>query len=387
MVVEEPGGGPVQHDPFLELLRNVSVLRVVLLHLVLRPPLLYLPWIQWVYPGMPEIFFVSGALAAVSTSRRGPMAVMIRRTRRVLLPYSVYAVVALVAMAVTDRRSSAAGATLSARNVLSFVVPLAQPTGSPTRAILWSHLWFVTVFLWLVLLTPVLMQLAARFGLAVAALPLLTVAAAVFGRQKLHWNVPSEVGLIGQFGTYFVLGLLSARGLLNRRSAGRPRKPGSAPESDARFCSRVSVRWLLVAASCFVVGIAVATLIEPISRKHPPELYSSRTAYLFVGLAWLAVALAFHEALANWTLRHPSRLLHACTRRTFTLYLWGLPADSIGVAVAKHLLPNRWVAVPAYVLVSLMALGAAVLVVGWVEDVSAGRRPQLLPINFREPAT
>lgn len=368
---------PDQHDSFLELLRNVSVLRVVLLHLVLRPPLVYLPWIQWIYPGMPEIFFVSGALAAASISRRGPVQVTIRRLRRVLLPYGVYAVVALISMTVTDGRSPDPAARLSWRGVLSFVFPLTEPTGSKTRAILWSHLWFVTVFLWLVLLTPLLLRATRHVGVFVVALPLLAVAGAVFGRQVMHWNVPSEIGLVGQFGTYYAMGLLWAQ-----------RKLGGTPLSTNRTTQltnkRHSRRWLVAALVCGAGGVVVGTIIEPIRNKRPPELYSSRSAYLLVGLAWLALALAFHEPLSNWTRRHRYRWLQACTQRTFTLYLWGLPADSIGVAVAKRLLPNRWLAVPVYVLVSLVALSAALIAVGWVEDVSAGRRPRLLPFVAEE---
>ncbi len=374
---EGPGGATPSHDPFLELLRNVSVLRVVLLHLVLRPPFMYLPWIQWVYPGMPEIFFVSGALAAVSTRRRGAAQVMLRRTRRVLLPYATYACVAVVAMWVTDRRSTAPGATFTARDALSFALPLTQPMGSATRAILWSHLWFVTVFLWLVLLTPLLLRIAARVGATVLVFPLAAVAFSVFGRQKMQWDLPSEIGLIGQFGTYFVLGLLSAKGMLGWLQTGRKR----AAADPRRLRWSASSGWMIVATLCAAAGVVVGTVIEPISAKRPPELYSSRTAYLLIGLAWLALALAFHRPLADWTRRHPIRWLQTCTQRTFTLYLWGLPADSIGVAVAKRFLPNRWVAVPLYVVVSLAALVGAVLVFGWIEDMSAGRRARLLPTD------
>jgi peptidoglycan/LPS O-acetylase OafA/YrhL len=360
-------------DPFLELLRNISVLRVVLLHLVLRPPFVYFPWIQWIYPGMPEIFFVSGALAAASISRRGTASVLARRTKRVLLPYSVYAVVAVVAMVVTDRRTDRADSTFTASDVLSFVFPLVQPTGSATRAILWSHLWFVTVFLWLLLLTPLFMRVAERFGGWVVLPPLALVGFAVLGRQGLRWDIPSELGLIGQFGAYYCLGVASGRGLL-----GWFQRSGSA---SPHLADGVRRRWLFLAALAAVSGTVVGLVIEPISRKRPPELYSSRTAYLLIGFAWLALALALHGPLSRWTAAHRSRWLEACTQRTFTLYLWGLPADAVGVAVAKRFLPNRWIATPLYVLVSLAALAVAVLAVGWIEDYSAGRRLRLVPLD------
>ena len=59
-----------QRDSFLDLLRAVSICRVVLLHTLLRPPVVYLPWVMWIYPGMPEVFFVSGAVTAQMLSRR-----------------------------------------------------------------------------------------------------------------------------------------------------------------------------------------------------------------------------------------------------------------------------------------------------------------------------
>jgi hypothetical protein len=55
--------------------------------------------------------------------------------------------------------------------------------------------------------------------------------------------------------------------------------------------------------------------------------------------------------------------------------------------VAKQLLPNRWIAVPIYLIVSLLSLGVAVLALGWLEDLGARRLLQLLPagLRYREP--
>ncbi len=347
----------------------MSVLRVVFLHLVLRPTLIYWPWIQWIYPGMPEIFFVAGVLAATSLRRRNAATVTTNRLRRVLLPYIVYAPVALIAMVVTDQRSAAAGSTLTGRHVATFVMPLLTPTGSANRTILWSHLWFVTVFLWLLLLTPLLVRFAKKTGVAALLLPLLLFSASVTVQKLSSWHVPTEVLNTSQFGTFYVLGLIAGVGKLGRLT------PGAQTAMKP---------WLAIAGICAAAGIAVALVVEPISKRRPAELYSSKSAYLLIGTAWLALALAFHAPLSAWVKRHPARWLQACTQRTFTLYLWGLPADAVGTAVAKRFLPNRLVAVPLYVGVSLAALAAAVLAVGWIEDVSARRPPRLVP---RAPTT
>jgi hypothetical protein len=362
---------PSTHDSFLELLRNVSVLRVVFLHLVLRPTLIYLPWVQWIYPGMPEIFFVAGVLAVKSLQRRPARQVIADRLRRVLLPYAVFVPVALGAMFVTDYRSKSVGASLSWQGVASFLFPLVTPTGSTNRVVLWSHLWFVTVFLWLILLTPWLMKLVQRIGAFTLLVPLVVFAASITwqklgGEASQQW-ARSEVLNTSQFGTFYVLGLLGGAGKLAWLTPGQFR----------------SVRpWIAVATVLAMLGTLTALVIEPISRHRPAELYTSKSAYLFIGGAWLALALAFHRQLSTWMQHHSTRLkywLQRCTQRTFTLYLWGLPASAIGSSAAKPLLPNRLVAVPVYVGVSLISLAVAVLVVGWVEDVGARRAPRLFP--------
>jgi fucose 4-O-acetylase-like acetyltransferase len=340
------------------------VLRVLFLHMVLRPPLVYLPWIQWIYPGMPEIFFVSGTLTAWSLSRRSATSVVKDRLRRIIIPFCAYAPLAVFAMVVTDRRSAAPGATVTSQDLLGYVFPFVEPTGSDTRVILWSHLWFVTAFMWLMVLAPAISKLIDVVGVVALAAPLAVFSGGLWMQKGLERPIPSEVLNISQFATFFVLGMIAGKGRMGRLGTDNRQSP--------RW-------WAGIAAGCFAAGVMVAMVIEPIRNKRPAELYGSRTGYLLIGMAWLAVALALHGPLSRWTSAHPNRWLTACTHRTFTLYLWGLPADAVGTSVAKRLLPNRWIAVPTYVVVSLMCLAGAVVVFGWLEDVGARRQPRLLP--------
>jgi peptidoglycan-N-acetylglucosamine deacetylase len=152
---EEPTQ-PKPRDRFLDLLRLVSVLRVVALHTASKPPVIYLPWIQWIFPGMPEVFFVSGAVTAAALRKRGAAGVVAKRLRRLLPPYYVYAAAALAVMYITDARSTEPDASLDRGDWLSFLLPVVRPTGSVDRVVLWGHLWFLTSFLWVLTLSPLL---------------------------------------------------------------------------------------------------------------------------------------------------------------------------------------------------------------------------------------
>lgn len=347
-----------ERDRFLDLLRGLSVLRVVALHLFSRPPVVYLPWIQWLYPGMPEIFFVSGSLIGPALDRRPAFTVVRARLRRVLPPYVPYALAVVAVMAVTDHRSVGAGASFTARQALSFAIPWVRPQGSDTRVILWGHLWFVTAFLWLIVLSPLLWWLAKKIGVALLLLPLAGFVTCVYLEKRHGIGLGEEFWATSQFGTYFVLGLV--------RSAGRLPK------------FRPAV-WATFAALSMATGALVALVIEPVSHKAVKELYTSRTAYLFVGTAWLCAAIAAHGPISRWASHHRLRFLQACTQRTFTMYLWGPAADAVSVSVAKRLLPHKAAAITVHIGLSMMALATAVLVFGWIEDLAARRPARLVP--------
>ena len=345
-------------DRFLDLLRGLSVLRVVALHLFTRPPVVYLPWIQWLYPGMPEIFFVSGSLIGPTLMKRRASVVVRGRLRRIVPPYVPYAIAIMVVMAITDRRTPDTSGSFTARQALWFLVPFNRPEGSTTRVILWGHLWFITAFLWLIVAAPLLWWLVRRVGALVLSVPLLGFVLCVYAEKKTQLRVSEEFWVVSQFGTFFVLGMV--------RSAGR--LPNWRP--------RV---WAALSGTFMVIGVAVAFVIEPISRKPVNEMYSSRTAYLFVGAAWLCAALAAHGPLSRWADRHRLAFLQACTQRTFTMYLWGPAADAVSVTVAKRLLPLKAAAISVHITLSFLALGAAVLALGWIEDLAAGRKGRLIP--------
>jgi peptidoglycan-N-acetylglucosamine deacetylase len=349
-------------DRFLDLLRLVSVLRVVALHTATKPPVIYLPWIQWIFPGMPEVFFVSGAVTAAALRKRGATGVVIKRLRRLLPPYYVYAGIALAAMYVTDARSAAADASLDRGDWLSFLFPVVRPTGSVTRVVLWGHLWFLTSFLWVLTLSPLLHWLYRKVKLW-SLLPHLLVFGVVIGAQKFGWfEVRSEYIDIAMFGWFFQLGFAYADGTLQRLN---PRKH------------------VALGLGLLVIGWLVAQRIEPIWRKSagslkPNELYSSSTAHFLVGAGWMFLAFAARVPITNWLSRHRARVVDVVTQRTYTLFIWGPAANAVAMAASRKIGGSEGNIV-VYLIVTGGTLCGLVLLFGWIEDWASSRKPRLVP--------
>ena len=360
-----PSTPPTQaksRDRFLDLLRLVSVLRVVALHTASKPPVIYLPWIQWIFPGMPEVFFVSGAVTAAALRERGAAGVVVKRLRRLLPPYYVYAAAALAVMYITDARSSAPDASLDRGDWLSFLLPVVRPTGSVTRVVLWGHLWFLTSFLWVLTLSPILHWLYRKAKLGSLLVHLLAFALVV-GAQKFGWfPVRSEYIDIAMFGWFFQLGFAYDDVTLQRLDP---------PKHVAMGIGLLAIGWL------------VAERIEPIWRKSPGspkpnELYSSSTAHFLVGAGWMFLAFAARAPITNWLSRHRARAVDAVTQRTYTWCIWGPAANAVAMAASRKIGGSE-----GNLAVYLAGTGATLLTLvvlfGWIEDWASSRKPRLFP--------
>jgi peptidoglycan-N-acetylglucosamine deacetylase len=354
---------PKSRDRFLDLLRLISVLRVVALHTATKPPVIYLPWIQWIFPGMPEVFFVSGAVTAAALRKRGAGGVVIKRLRRLLPPYYVYAAVALAVMYVTDARSAAPDASLDRGDWLSFLFPVVRPTGSVTRVVLWGHLWFLTSFLWVLTLSPLLHWLYRKAKLWSLLVHLLAFAL-VISAQKFGWfPVRSEYIDIAMFGWFFQLGFAYDDGTLQQLN---PRKHFG------------------LGLGLLAMGWLVAERIEPIWRKSagslkPNELYSSSTAHFLVGAGWMFLAFAARVPITNWLSRHRARAVDVVTQRTYTLFIWGPAANAVAMAASRKV-GGAEGNIGVYLLVTAATLCGLVLLFGWIEDWASSRKPRLLPV-------
>ena len=346
--------GTSSRDSFLDLLRAVSICRVVVLHTLLRPPTVYLPWVMWIYPGMPEVFFVSGAVTAQMLSRRSVNDVIVRRIRRIALPYLWFAVCALALMVATDVRSDEPGASFPWPKIWHWAVPLFAPTGSRDRVFLWGQLWYVGAFVWLVFAAAGLLWLHRRIGAWCALAPLTGFAITQWLAKKHGVVVDEAIVTACQFGIFFAIG-----------------------PSYARLRQWSGNRLLLLGGTFGALGVLTAFVIEPIHDKGTQELYASRSAHLLVGAAWMLAALSARRPVERWMSRRQQGIGAVVGRinlRTFTVYLWGLPSNAVGNAVSRPI-DSATLRLAVYLGVSAASLLAFVVCFGQLEDL-ASRRPR-----------
>jgi peptidoglycan-N-acetylglucosamine deacetylase len=345
-------------DRFLDLLRLVAVVRVVALHTCTKPPVVYLPWIQWIFPGMAEVFFVSGVVTAASLQERGGIAVVRARLRRLLPPFYAYAVVALGVMAVTDARSASPDASLDRGDFLSFLFPVVRPTGSVTRVVLWGHLWFLTAFLWVLVFAPLTFWLHRRIRAWSLVLPAVGFAVTVWAAKLGGYQVREEFYNVFMFGWFFQLGYLYENGWLQKR---RP------------------MHLAVVGVALFGLGWLVAERIEPVWKTPVNELYTSPTAHFLVGAAWMIGVLAVRKPIAAWLATRRLRAIDLITQRTYTLFIWGPAANAVAMAASRKVGGANG-NLPLYLAVTALMLVALVLAFGWIEDLASRRPARLLPV-------
>ena len=367
---------PASRDRYLDLLRALAITLVVLGHWLIavvsygahhRPTghsaLDDLRWaypVTWLLQVMPIFFVVGGYANAASLSshrRKGGDAVgwlldradrLIRPTTALLLVLSVGAVAA---------RLAGAGAALVRTAVWTASIPL----------------WFLSAYLVVVLLTPVMYRLHERFGLAVPAVLVALVAlgdiarfagAAVLadGSYLFGWLVIHQVGFFWRDGRL--------------RFAGRAWLPPLA--------GGVAALVLLT-----VVGPYPITMIdvtgEHIKNASPPTL-----ALLAAATAQLGLIMLLHDPAERWLRgRRPWQVVVAGNSVVLTVFLWHMTAVLILVGVLwwAHLLPTPhvgtvgwWVWRVPWLLLLTVVLAGLVAVFGRLE--ARGARP--LPI--RPPA-
>jgi len=314
---------------YLDLLRAVATVRVVVYHST--------GWaaLTIVFPAMSVMFALAGSMMAASLDRYGPGAVE-RRLHRLLPSLWVLAAVAVPAMLAVGLRWD--------WTVLLWAFPLQDPPATGFWMDGLAAMWYLRDFLWLVLLSPLVLPVFRRFPIATIAVPYVVLAAITFTEV----NPPPVVRDLALYGGAWLLGFAHHDGLL----AGRR-------------------RWWPAAA--LAVAGAAWTLTHPGPRGY--DLNDIPLGNALWSAAFILVALGFAPEV------RPHRILTVLNARALTVYLWHVPLIVAVVRFAEaHGLPVfGWVGIGWRLAVVTVLLAVLVVLVGWVEDVAAGRRPVLLP--------
>ncbi|HQF95687.1 MAG TPA: acyltransferase [Microthrixaceae bacterium] len=341
-----PTGRP--RDGLLDLLRSLSITRVIGIHLIGRSGFWFWPAPTYVLPGMPMVFFVSGALVrktlgTVDGARRSALTYWRSTFRRLLVPYwAYYAVMVLVAV-VADAGHTSDYWTVHHDDLLLGATGFVVPEGSLFMRRHTGHLWFMSAFLVLTLFAPLLVRLFERFRGLVMILPL-SLFAWVEWRISGGEDVRTELDKLATFSVPYVAGFWYTENSFKRIP-----------------------RWAFAAASA-----ACAAGAWWYDGIRPGAVNASGIKHLLVGGAWLAASFAAAPQLRRVADRFRT-VIDRISRRTFTIFLWGWTTSVVAWDRAGSITDGVWQRRSLYWVFALALLAAAVAAFGWVEDVAAGR--------------
>jgi CubicO group peptidase (beta-lactamase class C family)/peptidoglycan/LPS O-acetylase OafA/YrhL len=350
-------GANGQRDGFLDAVRAIAVIRVVLWHTFGFAAITYF------VAAVPAMFFVTGSLLAKSFDRRSARVVLLDRVRRMLVPLWVFGIAAWAAMVVAHEVAPGAATSVHPASVLWWVLPLGNPQGNRWEGgWMSSPLWYLRVLLWLFVLSPVLVRAVRRWPAAVLASSAGLVFLADWIGRHQGWTPSSAPDLVWQLGDLPLYGTFLMLGVCHR---------------DGRFTVVRRSLWLAGAATFGALAtwwcITQPVPLHVVNNSHP--------AHLLVGGAWLCVAMAFAGTLTRFV-AHPrvAPAVHLITQRSLTIYLW----HSTAIILSAELLDRvgvfrRGLWSTQLVLMTAFGTVLAVLAFGWVEDLAGRRRPRLWP--------
>ncbi|OKI45760.1 acyltransferase family protein [Micromonospora sp. CB01531] len=326
---------------YLDLLRFLAIVRVVVYHVIGSATL------TLIFPAMSVMFALAGSLMAASLDRTGAPAVA-RRLRRLLPSLWVLALVFVPAMLLS-------GLPFSPK-VLLWLFPVSDPPANYWGGLALSPIWYLRDYLWFVLASPLALWLFRR-----APLPTLLAPYALLVLIEMG-VYPDAPGVLREFGLYFgawLLGFAHHEGMLRRMS------------------NRV-----LVPAALALGAAGLGWIFT-----HPgPRGYDLNDIHLGNALwsaAFILVAIGRAPAEAAWVDRVPllSRAVTVLNRRALTIYLWHMPfvvalTPLVGLVGWT---PRDPLGLAIRVVLVFALVGVVTLLVGWVEDVAARRRLELVP--------
>ncbi|GHB32060.1 hypothetical protein GCM10010306_026550 [Streptomyces umbrinus] len=349
-------------DLYLDLLRALALIRVVAYHTF------NWAWLTLAFPAMGVMFALAGSLMARSLDRhdRTGTAVVRARMRRLLPPLWLFAVFVVGAMFVNGWAPGEDGGRAGWAELLWWIVPLNDPPAADSD---WARqlvapLWYIRAYLLFVLVSPLLLRAFRRMPWASVTGFLALAALAQTGLVPLPARLQGPVTDLVTFGACWLLGFAHRDGLVGRLPAARV--------------------WVLTLLTMAVGGWFGLT--------HPTEEGYDLNEIPFAQALWsfgfVLLLLRFRPRGDRWVTR--LRPVHAgvvlLNSRAVTVYLWHEVALLLGV-----LLIDRMWQVPALerslpldadwflFLVGWPLIGAAVLLIGWAEDVAAKRPARLWP--------
>ncbi|MER6284342.1 acyltransferase family protein [Streptomyces sviceus] len=369
-------------DRYLDLLRSLALVRVVLYHLF------GWAWLTVLFPSMGVMFALAGSLMARSLNR--PTLSVIRgRIRRLLPPLWAFSAVVLPLMFLGGWKLSEDpdhSGTWGLLELVNYVIPIGAPpypweVGFPNDLLetTWADqavgpLWYLRAYLWFVLASPLLLWAFRRVPWATLLAPLALTAVVGTGLVTIPGELGNAVTDFAIYGSCWVLGFAHHEGVLAK-----------VP------------RYLAVSGSVLVMSFALWWASGHLGPDgwdlNDIPLAQATWSFGFVVIL-LQYSPSWQELpgrLARW-----DKLVTLSNNRAVTIYLWHnlLIMATVPIIDQAYNLPfmqsDRAVAaldstdmVWMFVLVWPL-IGLAILAFGWIEDLAAKRRPRLWPNGVKK---
>jgi peptidoglycan/LPS O-acetylase OafA/YrhL len=379
-VPEAPERPP--RDRYLDLLRTIALVRVVLYHLF------GWAWLTVVFPSMGVMFALAGSLMARSLNR--PAWQVVRgRLRRLLPPLWAFGAVLLTLMLADGWNPTRdQGVVRGLGELLNYVVPVGAPPypaeiGSDSGLLetSWAEqaagpLWYLRAYLWFVLASPLLLWAFRRAPWPTLLAPLALTAVVGTGVVTVPGETGNAVTDFAVYGSCWVLGFAHHEGLLRK-----------VPRYLAVSCSTLLMAFGLWWAS---------------GRLGPEgwNLNDIPLAQAAWSLGFVVILLQYSPSwrelpgrLARW-----DRLVTLFNNRAVTIYLWHnlLIMTAFPITDSLYELPFMQSAGATAALDSTYEIlvflviwpliGLAIVAVGWTEDLAAKRKTRFWPNGAKKRA-
>ena len=370
-------------DRYLDLLRSIALVRVVVYHLF------GWAWLTVLFPSMGVMFALAGALMARSLNR--PAWGVIRgRVRRLLPPLWAFSAVVLALMfaggwnPTKNTEDSPAWALLE---LFNYIVPIGAPPfpwhiGSKSGLLedTWAVqaagvLWYLRAYLWFVVASPLLLWAFRRAPWPTLLAPLGLTAIVGTGLVSIPGETGNAVTDFAVYGSCWILGFAHHEGFLAK-----------IPRYVAVSCSALVMAFGLWWASGHLGPDGWDLNDIPLAQA------TWSFGFVVILLQYSPSWQELPGRLAKW-----DKLVTLSNNRAVTIYLWhnllimatvpildrlyDLPfMESERATAALDSTYMIWMFFLVWPLIGLM-----IVAVGWVEDLAAKRSPRLWPNGTKSP--
>ncbi|MET7985357.1 acyltransferase family protein [Streptomyces sp. NPDC005281] len=373
----EPAPRRPGRDRYLDLLRSMALVRVVVYHLF------GWGWLTVVFPSMGVMFALAGSLMARSLSRPSP-SVIRGRLRRLLPPLWAFSAVALTMMFLAGwnpAKDPDLGGSWNLVDLLNYIVPVGAPPfpwhlGSQSGLLEsdWAVqcagvLWYLRAYLWFVVASPFMLWAFRRAPWPTVLAPLALTAVVGTGLVTIPGETGNAVTDFAVYGGCWILGFAHHEGMLAK-----------VPRYIAISCSALMM--------AFGLWWASGHLGPDGWDLNDIPLADAMWSFGFVVIL-LQYSPSWRELpgrLARW-----DKLVTLSNNRAVTIYLWHNMLIMATVPILDQLynLPfmendrataaldstyTLWMFVLVWPLI-----GLTILAFGWIEDIAAKRSPRLWP--------